>query len=123
MHEFTAAQHILSIVLNTASQNKARKVTEVAIEISVLSHLNQDQLVFCLKTVAEKTIAQDSKIVITEKDIEIACSNCEYQGSSQIKSKDPFTVFGTIACPNCNTRDIEVRGQTDCIVQYIRVKK
>lgn len=123
MHEFTAAQHILSIVLDIAAQHKAKKVTEIAIEIRVLSHLNQDQLIFCLKTVAEKTIAQDAKIMITEKDIEIACRNCKYQGSPQINSTDPFTVLGMIACPKCNNRDIEVRGQTDCIVQYIRVKK
>ena len=123
MHEFTAAQHILSLILDIAAQNKAKKVTEVAIEISVLSHLNQDQLVFCLKIVAEKTIAQDAKIMITEKDLEIVCRNCDYQGSPQIKSKDPFTVLSMIACPECNNRDIEVRGQTDCIVQYIRVKK
>ncbi len=123
MHEFTAAQHILSIVLDIAAQNKAKKVTEIAIEISVLSHLNQDQLTFCLKTVAEKTIAQNTKIMITEKDIEIACRNCKYHGPPQINSKDPFTVLGMIACPKCDNRDIEVCGQTDCIVQYIRVKK
>ena len=123
MHEFTAAQHILTTACKVAPQHNAKKITEIVIEISKLSHLNKDQLIFCLNIIAEGTIAQDANIVIKEKDIEIVCRSCNYQGSTKLNSKDTYTILGMITCPKCKNRDIQIQGETDCVIQHIQVKQ
>ncbi|MGC8849699.1 MAG: hydrogenase/urease maturation nickel metallochaperone HypA [Candidatus Bathyarchaeia archaeon] len=122
MHEFTTAQSILSTVLKVAAENEADEVIEVALEISVLSHLNRDQLVFCLKALAEKTLAEKAKIRITTKSVRILCNGCGYKGPVKAKG-DPFEALTSIKCPRCGGRDLEIEGLNDCVVKHIRIKK
>ena len=122
MHEFTTAQSILSTVLKVAAQNEAEKVTEIALEISTLSHLNRDQLIFCLKALAEETLARDARIRITERDVRALCDKCGYHGPIEVRG-DPFEALISAKCPKCGSRDIEIEEQNDCILKHIRVKK
>ncbi|MEM2123032.1 MAG: hydrogenase maturation nickel metallochaperone HypA [Candidatus Bathyarchaeia archaeon] len=122
MHEFTTAQSILSTVLKVAAENGAEKVTEIALEISVLSHLNRDQLTFCLKALAEETPAREAVIYITRRNARASCSRCGYKGPVKAKG-DPFEALVSVKCPRCGGRDIEIEGLNDCIVKHIRIMK
>ncbi|MBS7645908.1 MAG: hydrogenase/urease maturation nickel metallochaperone HypA [Candidatus Bathyarchaeia archaeon] len=122
MHEFTTAQSILSTVLRVAAENEAEEVTEIALEISALSHLNRGQLAFCLKALAEKSMAENAKIRITTRSVRALCNGCGYEGPVKARG-DPFEALASVKCPRCGGRDLEIEGLNDCIVKHIRIKK
>ena len=121
MHEFTIAQHILSTVLKVAKENNASRVTEISLELNVLSHLTWEQLKFCLKLLSEHTIAEDAHIVVTYKDAVIQCNECGYNGEINISKEDSFEVIARLNCPRCDGINTKLIGQTDCIIEHIRI--
>jgi len=122
LHELTTAQSILSTVLRVAAENNAEKVTEIALEISILSHLDKDQLTFCLKTLAEETPAEGARIRVTRRPVTVSCNKCGYKGPVKAEG-DTFEALISIKCPEGDGRDLEIEGLNDCIVKHIRIKK
>ncbi len=122
MHELSTAQSILSTALRVATQNRAEKVVEIVLEINALSYLNRDQLTFCLKLLSENTMAEGARIRITERDVKSSCNECGFNGSVKMGSGDHFEALASMRCPRCDSGDIKVEGQTDCVLKKIRVK-
>ena len=105
MHEFTAAQNILSSVLRVAAQNNAKKISEIALELSAISHLNRDQLVFSLNILSENTIANGAKIRITKKDVKTTCKKCSHQQYFKLDDQDHFKMLVSMKCSKCGNKE------------------
>jgi hydrogenase nickel insertion protein HypA len=123
LHEFTTAQNILSTVLRVAADNNAKNVSEIAIEISALGHLNKDQLLFSLKILSENTIANQTRVQITEKKVKAFCKKCHHQQILKTDPEDHFKVLASLKCSKCGYTDLEIKGSTDCIVNHIKIEK
>ncbi len=122
MHEFITAQNILSSVLRVAAQNNAKKISEIALELNAISHLNSDQLIFSLNILSENTIANGAKIRIIKKDVKTTCKKCGNQQYFKLDDQDYYKMLVSMKCSKCGNKDLEVEGPTDCILKYIKVE-
>jgi hydrogenase nickel incorporation protein HypA/HybF len=62
MHEMSIAESILQIVEDAAAKQGFKRVTEVRLEIGVLSGVEPDALGFCLDVVLKDSVAEGARI-------------------------------------------------------------
>ena len=68
MHDLHAADRILKLVLEYATNNNLKKITKISVELgTVVEHgeeINPDNLKFNLQMLSQKTMAQGAEIEI-----------------------------------------------------------
>jgi hydrogenase nickel incorporation protein HypA/HybF len=102
MHELAIANRIVDRAREAAAAHDADRVTELTLEVGTATHLNPDQLRFCLETVADGTPAADATVHIETVTPRGEC-DCGWNG-------EPPTLDGvgavipTLACPACGDR-------------------
>jgi hydrogenase nickel incorporation protein HypA/HybF len=64
MHEMSLAEGVLQIIEDAASRQNISRVTEVNLEIGVLSGVEVQALEFCLEVVLKNSIAERAKVTI-----------------------------------------------------------
>jgi hydrogenase nickel incorporation protein HypA/HybF len=122
MHEYSTAKGILETVLAVAFENKAKRVTEVNLEIGILTMLNPEQLEFSFHILSENTIAEDAKLNIAKLPMNLNCRGCGYKGEiSSDKIGESPDVIELLKCPRCGSADTEVDEGRNCNIKNIRV--
>jgi hydrogenase nickel incorporation protein HypA/HybF len=118
MHELSVAEAILTRAQEVAADHGADEVEELTVELGKATHVNPDQLSFCLETVAEtKDLAGVS--VTMERVEPVAECDCGWQG-------EPPSFEGTAAsvpaarCPECGSRTEFTQG-TECRLSNIEI--
>jgi hydrogenase nickel incorporation protein HypA/HybF len=124
MHEFSTAKEIIKTILAVAQQHRARRITEVNLQIGILTMLNLEQLEFCFHVLAEDTIAQEAKLNISYSPMKLICNNCGFDGEiSQNRIKDSPELIMLLKCPKCESNDTDVDEGRSCSIQDIKVQK
>lgn len=124
MHEYSTAKDILETVLAVASKNKAKRITEVNLEIGILTMLNPEQLEFSFHVLSEDTIAKDAKLNIVNSPMNLNCRGCGYKGEiSSDRIQDSPNVIELLKCSRCGSADTEVDEGRSCNIKNIRVDK
>lgn len=124
MHEYSTAKSILETVLVVASENKAKRITDVNLEIGMLTMLNPEQLEFSFHVLSEGTIAEDAKLNIANSPMKLNCRGCGYKGEiATDKIKDSLDVIELLKCPKCGSADTEVDEDRNCNIKNIKVDK
>jgi hydrogenase nickel incorporation protein HypA/HybF len=109
MHEFSVADAVLERAIATASEHDAGAIEELTIELGTSTHVNPDQLRFCLEAVAEGTPAAGATVRIERVEPRGRCE-CGWAGS-------PPTIDGAgmaapnLRCPDCGDRIELTRGK------------
>jgi hydrogenase nickel incorporation protein HypA/HybF len=93
MHELSIAEQILDTVLEAASLNNVIKVESVDLEIGEMQLVVHDALQMGWEALSMETIAEGSKLNISEKKILLECSSCSARYGAEI---------GHFICPECN---------------------
>lgn len=118
MHEFSVADAVLERALEAAADHEAAAIEELTIELGTATHVNPDQLAFCLETVARDTPAADATVTIEPVDPHARCG-CGWDGEPPT-----LDVSGAVApnlhCPDCGGRLELVRGK-ECRLSSITV--
>lgn len=125
MHEFSIAQQILAVVLETAKQHHSTRVVEVNLEIGELTVINPHQLRYSFKLLSEGTIAEGAKLRIRRVKAQILCNTCGYRGGiPRIEGEfHLYPMLPPVACPKCGSTDIEVIKGRECNVKNIKITK
>ncbi|AUX08251.1 hydrogenase nickel incorporation protein HypA/HybF [Halalkaliarchaeum desulfuricum] len=118
MHEISVASGILDRAISAAEEHGADRVDAITIEIGRATHVNPDQLVFCVETVAEGTPIAGAAVRTDVVDPVAAC-DCGWRGEP-----DDLGLVGGFApdvrCPECGERTELVRGR-ECRLASIEV--
>ena len=118
MHEISVAEGILSRALDAAAEHDADCVEAITIEIGRATHVNTEQVIFCLGAIAEGTPAEGAT-VRTETVDPVAACDCGWSGEPD--SLDVGPAFAPdVRCPQCGARAQLERGR-ECRIVAIEV--
>jgi hydrogenase nickel incorporation protein HypA/HybF len=76
VHEGALAQAALDLVLETAREHGAEKVTSITLSVGALAQANGDSLAFWLGALAEGSPAEGATIDVVEVAAEGECQTC-----------------------------------------------
>lgn len=113
MHEMAIAQGILDIVLKTAAENKAKKVTGIKLLIGKMTQIEPESLAFGFEALSMGSIAEGANLDITIVPLVGKCNSCEQQFSVE---KYCFL------CPHCNSASVVVVSGRELAVDYLEVE-
>lgn len=118
MHEISIANGILDRAMEVASEHDADRIDAVTIEIGRATHVNPDQLVFCLESIVDSTLA-DGATIETEAVEPVAECDCGWRATPD--DLDLAAGFAPdIRCPECGTRADLVQGK-ECRLTSIEI--
>lgn len=118
MHEISVASGMLDRALEVAHENGADCIDAMTLEIGPATHVNPDQLVFCLETIATDTLAEGATIK-TETIEPVAECDCGWRDTPE-KLDLAISFAPDMRCPECENRVELVRGR-ECRLASIDV--
>ncbi len=124
MHEYSVAMEIYGVVLETAINNAAKKVTSVDIELGELTHINPDQLIFCLEILAKGSLMEYAKLNIVNTPSKVKC-NCGYEGVlATATDRNPTTsdLAFNLGCPDCGNPVPNIISGKEINVRNIKIE-
>lgn len=99
MHELSIAQNVIEIIEEEAKNNHAASVSEVELEIGLVSGVVPDALKFAMDEAIKNTLLEKAKITYHITEGKGRCNHCSHE----------FTIDGLYAmCPECNSFSFEV---------------
>ncbi|OAM96585.1 hydrogenase nickel incorporation protein HypA/HybF [Pelosinus fermentans] len=113
MHEMSIAQGILDIVLKTAAEHNAVKISCIKLLIGQMTQVEPESLKFGFAALAANTIADSAVVDITIIPLVGKCNSCGQQ----------FTVERySFLCPLCHSANILVVSGRELAVDYLEVE-
>jgi len=99
MHEFSVAQHIIDIALQSAKQQQVDQIVSVEVEIGQAAGVVVEALEFAWESATKDTLLRDTALVIKFIPVTISCRNCK----TQYFPRDLIEI-----CPQCGDYDPEI---------------
>lgn len=94
MHEYGIAQQMVATALRYAEANRARRITQLHIEISDVADESEDSLRMYLETLVRGTMAENAAFEIERVRVNVRCPDCGNE----------FRVhYVGQLCPRCNS--------------------
>ncbi|MEF8779537.1 MAG: hydrogenase maturation nickel metallochaperone HypA [Haloferacaceae archaeon] len=109
MHEISVASAILDRALTAADEHGADRVEAMTVEIGRATHVNADQLVFCLEAITEGTPAEGAAVRTETVEPEAACECGWRDDPDELDLANAFAP--DVRCPECGGRAELVRGR------------
>lgn len=113
MHEMAIAQGILDIVLKTAAEHKATKVTGIKLLIGQMTQIEPESLTFGFTALAIGSIADGAHIDITIVPLVGQCNSCGQQFSVEEYR---------FLCPICDSASVSMISGRELAVDYLEVE-
>jgi len=109
MHELSIAMGIVNRALETAEEHGAETVTALTVELGSATHVNPDQLKFCIETASKETPVAEAVVTIEEVTPLAECV-CGWEGTPG--TLDQAMVYAPdVTCPECGDRTTLIRGR------------
>lgn len=109
---------LLDRALSVAAENDAERVDGLTVELGKATHINPDQLRFCLETALEDTIAEGATVTIETRDPHARCE-CGWDGRPE-QLEMALAYAPSVRCPECDSRADLVAGK-ECRLTSIDV--
>ncbi len=110
MHELSIVMNILETVEDSAIEHKATKVSEIELEIGLLSGIEFDALEFAFEHAPKSKLLQNVKFQINKIQPLAKCSECQHEFDTSEYSTP---------CPECHSFRTElIRGDELKIQSY-----
>ena len=114
MHELSVTQSILEIALDYATRNKAKKITEIHLQIGEISDLQDEWLQRYFDFISKETIAEGAKLHIARVPARIQCQQCTF-----IFPLDKSTWNNQ--CPSCQSKETHIISGREFRVEFLEV--
>ena len=105
MHEFSMAKELVENLLLEAERNNIINIYKVELEIGEVCFLHEDQLVQSFDIIKKEfEVMKDAKLVVSNKELLVKCSKCEYSGRANYDDDEQFHFMVPILrCPKCDS--------------------
>jgi hydrogenase nickel incorporation protein HypA/HybF len=113
MHELYATQAILTKALEKASEQDAKKITNIYIVVGEISTYSDDSVQFYWDEISKETIAEGAVLHFRHVDAELQCMNCG------TKYHPPE---GEIVCPNCGSSGARIWSGEEFYMEALDVE-
>lgn len=113
MHELTATQSILDIVLTEAARAGARRVTRVRVKSGQWSTFQPDCIAFYFGILSRETPAEGASIEVETLPVRYLCNACGMK-------YEP--IDGRFACPRCAGVEGKIVGGREFYIESIEVE-
>lgn len=114
MHELPATEGILSVALEAAQQNGARRIIAIDLVIGELAGIVDDSVQFYFDILSKDTIAEGAVLRFRRERAAANCGDCGHQF--------PVEVPLTAVCPVCGGNRLRVSGGREFFVESIEVE-
>ncbi|MDI6903226.1 MAG: hydrogenase maturation nickel metallochaperone HypA [Methanocellales archaeon] len=122
MHEYSVAMEIYEVVLKTAMKNDATKVISVDLELGELTHINPEQLVFCLESIAKGSLMEDATLNLIGIPPKVKCK-CGYEGVLDAKRYHTISDLAfNLSCPGCGNPVPKLTSGKEINVRNIKIE-
>ncbi|UWG47168.1 Zn finger protein HypA/HybF [Halanaeroarchaeum sp. HSR-CO] len=118
MHEVSLARALVDRAREAAQEHDAERVDAMTVAVGEATHINPEQLVFTIETVARDTIAADATIEI-ETVAPVATCACGWEGEPGTLDST-YVVAPNVTCPECGERLTFAAGR-ECELRSIAV--
>jgi hydrogenase nickel incorporation protein HypA/HybF len=109
MHELSIAQRLVDRAVTVAQEHGAATVNELTVAVGRATHLNPDQLRFCVEAVATDTAVSDAAITFERVPVRGEC-DCGWTGEPGTVEQ-ALTYVPDPTCPDCGDRITITEGR------------
>jgi hydrogenase nickel incorporation protein HypA/HybF len=102
MHELSVAKGVVDRTVAAAAEHGPDRVDGLTLAVGAATHLNPDQLRFCVETVAAGTIAEGATVTVDRVPPRAAC-DCGWAGEPDAV-EDAYVYVPDPVCPDCGAR-------------------
>ena len=113
MHELSIVAALFEILEEKAREQGALRITAVTLRVGRLSGVVPDLVVSAFDATKKGTLAEEARLEIESAPFDFRCRAC---GGADIREEP------AVACAACGSRDIELLGGLDVIVERIEVE-
>ena len=114
MHELSIAISIVDTAIKQATMASANRVSEVALDIGILSGIEYESLEFALGVAAKDTILEETLFRINRVEAVAECPACEHL----------YVPDGMYShCPECNKQGIRLIRGTELQIKSLLVEQ
>ncbi len=114
MHELAVTESLLTIVVESANENNAQKVTDITLSIGALSSIIDDSVQFYWDHISKGTIAEGAILHFNRIPATLLCLDC----NSEFTLEDELT-----PCPYCNSIYLNIIAGEEFQVDSIEIQK
>ena len=118
MHEVSLAKALVERAHTVAREHDAERVDGMTVAVGQATHINPDQLVFTIETVARDTIAADATVEIEIVE-PVAICDCGWGGRPGTLDSTSM-VAPNVTCPECGQR-LSFEAGRECELRSIDV--
>ena len=112
MHEMSIAINLVELAIQTASQNQAKRINSMALELGTLSGVVREALEFCFESACKGTMADGAILEILPIPAIAHCENCGRQFECN-QIADP--------CPACGEYVFNIQGGKELKLKSVNV--
>lgn len=114
MHELAVTESLLAIVIQSATENHAQRVTDITLTIGALSSIIDDSVQFYWDHISKDSIAEEATLHFNRIPATLLCLDCSTE----------FTLENElIPCPNCNSINLNIIAGEEFQVDSIEIQK
>ncbi|MDR1008584.1 MAG: hydrogenase maturation nickel metallochaperone HypA [Campylobacteraceae bacterium] len=113
MHELSVVNSLIELCEKNAKINNAKKVVKVEVKIGKLSGIEPHFLKLTFDTFKEKTICEDSELVVNIQEVIAKCRSC---GNENTITNNEFT------CKHCGDNNVEVIDGEDMLLMRLEME-
>jgi hydrogenase nickel incorporation protein HypA/HybF len=113
MHEFSLMTGVLDAVLESAEENKARRIVEIRLVIGEMAEVLDDAMDFAFEALSPDTLAEGARLTITKLAPLSRCMAC---GAEFAHDRYHF------ACPECNSLATELVAGREMYIESMEIE-
>lgn len=123
MHEFSFAYNIFKVAEATAIKYKAKKISEVYLEIGELTLIVPELLKKSFEMATTGSIAEGAELIIELTPGKIKCRECNKISTVTLSEESYLTGLQLFQCQHCKSKDTEIIEGKKANVKNIKIQE